>query len=150
MEEFETFVFIISKIHFLIQKIKNDEMKKYGLHGLDAVFLFALYHHHPDGLTSKELTQICNVDKAAVSRGLKELSNKGMIIREKNDQKVYRLKYTLTEDGMQIAKRVYEKIQSAMDLAGENMDNPDAFNAYLQIMYENLVAFIGDTKNEMG
>lgn len=30
------------------------------------------------------------------------------------------------------------------------MDNPDAFNAYLQIMYENLVAFIGDTKNEMG
>ena len=73
MEEFETFVFIISKIHFLIQKIKNDEMKKYGLHGSDAVFLFALYHHHPDGLTSKELTQICNVDKAAVSRGLKEL-----------------------------------------------------------------------------
>ena len=78
------------------------------------------------------------------------MSNKGMIIREKNDQKVYRLKYTLTEDGMQIAKRVYEKIQSAMDLAGENMDNPYAFNAYLQIMYENLVAFIGDTKNEMG
>lgn len=50
MEEFETFVFIISKIHFLIQKIKNDEMKKYGLHGSDAVFFICIVPSSPGWL----------------------------------------------------------------------------------------------------
>lgn len=149
MEGFESFAVIISQIHFLIQKIKNDEMKKYGLHGSDAIFLFALYYHQPEGLTSKELTNLCHVDKAAVSRGLKELMNKGMITREQSDQKVYRLKYNLTDDGMLVAEQFYTKIQLAMDLAGEDMENPDAFNAYLKSMYDHLATFVGETKNEM-
>ena len=79
---FEQFLYIISKIHRQIQKIERTEMVKHGYKGAFAQYLATL-RRYEEGLTSSELCEICDKDKAAVSRIIAEMEEKGLVEREK-------------------------------------------------------------------
>ena len=72
LRRFEEFCSIISAIQHNIQKIERDEMEKYGLKGPYAQYLVTM-SRCPEGITAAQLSEMCDKDKAAVSRALAEL-----------------------------------------------------------------------------
>ena len=82
ISRFEQFSYVISGIHRQIQKIERAEMIKRGYKGAFAQYLATL-HRYEEGLTATELCEICDKDKAAVSRILAEMEEKGLLKEKK-------------------------------------------------------------------
>lgn len=129
----------ISSMYHDIQKIERVEMAKYGLKGPHAQCLLAM-KKHPQGITAARLCEICEKDKAAVSRILAELEDAGMILRENRNGSRYRSSLTLTEQGMAAAEAVVEKARLAVELAGIGFDEKEreVFYRVLAIIAGNL------------
>ena len=121
---FEQFTTLISAIYQNIQKIERDEMEKQGLKGAYAQYLLAL-QQHPQGLTAAQLSELCEKDKAAVSRAVTELENRGLLIRSAQSSGAYRASLTLTETGLQAAKFVSARAAAAVEQAGKGLSNQD-------------------------
>jgi len=124
LRRFEEFSFIISSIYHAIQKIERDEMEKYGLKGPHAQYLVAMTHC-PEGVTAARLSELCDKDKAAVSRALGELEKRGMVIRELANDTAYRALLKLTEQGEAAARFVCGKATAAVELAGKSLSDQD-------------------------
>ena len=129
----------ISSMYHDIQKIERIEMAKYGLKGPHAQCLLAM-KKHPQGITAARLCEICEKDKAAVSRILAELEDAGMILRENRNGSRYRSSLTLTEPGMAAAEAVVEKARQAVEVAGIGFDEKEreVFYRVLAIIAGNL------------
>lgn len=130
---------VISGIHHDIQKIERVEMAKYDLKGPYAQCLLAL-KRHPDGITAARLCEICEKDKAAVSRILAELEDSGMVNREHRNGSRYRANLFLTEQGHIVAGTVVEKVRQAVELAGVGFseEEREVFYRVLSIISGNL------------
>ena len=141
----------ISSMYHDIQKIERVEMAKFGLKGPHAQCMLALYRY-TDGLTSTELCEICDKDKAAISRTVAELQDRGMIVREECDGKRYRMKLTLTEQGAAAAEAVSRRALLAVEMAGEGLQDEQrqVFYQVLNLISRNLHTICKDglTKKE--
>ena len=129
----------ISSMYHDIQKIERIEMAKYGLKGPHAQCLLAM-KKHPQGITAARLCEICEKDKAAISRILAELEEAGMILRENRNGSRYRASLTLTDQGMAAADAVVEKARLAVELAGTGFGETEreVFYRVLSIIAGNL------------
>ena len=129
----------IACIYHDIQKIERVEMAKYDLKGPYAQCLLAL-RRHPDGITAARLCEICEKDKAAVSRILTELETSGMIARENRNGSRYRASLFLTEQGNIVADTVVEKARQAVEVAGVGFTEEERkiFYRVLSIIAGNL------------
>ena len=67
-ERFRTFTALIAKINRNVKKIKNQEMAEYGLRSVHVSCLYYLYS--AESLTATELCELCEEDKATISRGV--------------------------------------------------------------------------------
>ncbi|MBR5872575.1 MAG: MarR family transcriptional regulator [Oscillospiraceae bacterium] len=137
---FEQFTAVISGIYRYIQKLKRDEMVKRGYKGAFALYLATL-KRFDGGLTSTELCEICDKDKAAVSRVIAEMEEKGLVERPKNSVRAYRSKITLTEKGRETADFVAERARLALGaVSGEIMseEEREKFYKILDGIYLNL------------
>ena len=136
---FETFSFALEGISSSWSRIATDELKPFGLRGSYVLYLIALYKH-TDGLTSANLCEICNKDKADVSRAVRALESKGLVMREQTKVRGYRAKITLTEQGRQITTALRERIKLAVEKggAGLNDEQREIFYEGLKIISENL------------
>lgn len=121
---FEQFTAAISPIHRFIQKIERDEMDKYGLKGASAQYLLAM-ERYPEGVTAAALCDICDRDKAAVSRILSEMEAKGLIYRVNPGESQYRALLALTPAGKQAADFVNRKAAIAVELVGSGLTDED-------------------------
>lgn len=129
----------ISSMYHDIQKIERIEMAQYGLKGPHAQCLLAM-KKHPQGITAARLCEICEKDKAAVSRTLAELEEAGMVLRENRNGSRYRASLTLTEQGVAAADAVVEKARLAVEVAGIGFDEKEreVFYRVLAIIAGNL------------
>ena len=129
----------ISCMYHDIQKIERVEMARYGLKGPHAQCLLAM-KKHPEGITASRLCEICEKDKAAVSRTLAELEEVGMIYRENRNGSRYRSALMLTEQGEIAAEAVVEKARMAVELAGIGFGDAEreVFYRVLAIIAGNL------------
>lgn len=140
IQRFGEFVGTISSIHKNIQKIKKNKMKAYGLSGNHVMTLFYL-SQHPEGLTASRLCQLISVDKAATSRVLAELLEKGYIYYpDLEDGKKYRMNVMLTEKGQTVSKEIDEIICSLVGQIGGSLTDEERTNMYhsLDTISENL------------
>ncbi len=140
ISRFEQFSYVISGIHRQIQKIERAEMIKRGYKGAFAQYLATL-HRYEEGLTATELCEICDKDKAAVSRILAEMEEKGLVEREKKVVRTYRSKITLTEKGRETAEFVAARAKLAISaVSDEVMDEQQREVLYstLDALYKNL------------
>ena len=113
---FENFVGKISAIYKNIEKIKKNKMKKFGLSG-NHVMSICFLEQYPEGLTASKLCELIAVDKAAMSRTLAELVEKGYVYYpELGANKKYRAITALTPKGVEVANQVDKMI---VDLVGE-------------------------------
>ena len=129
----------ISCMYHDIQKIERVEMAKYGLKGPHAQCLLAM-KKHPEGITAARLCEICEKDKAAISRILAELEAAGMILRENRNGSRYRASLLLTQQGNVAAEAVVEKARLAVELAGTGFgeEEREVFYRVLSIIAGNL------------
>ena len=136
---YETLSGSISSMYHDIQKIERTEMARYGLKGPHAQCLLAM-KKHPQGITAARLCEVCDKDKAAVSRTLSELEAAGMIQREHRNGSKYRANLLLTDQGNVAAEAVVEKARLAVELAGTGFSNEEreVFYRVMSIIAENL------------
>ena len=113
VSRFEQFSTAIASIHRNIQKIERAEMAKFGLKGPHCQCLLAL-SRYPEGTTATMLCEICDKDKAAISRTVAELVEAGMIFRPEGQTKRYRTKLRLTEAGAEAAEAVMNRARMAV------------------------------------
>lgn len=140
ISRFEQFSYVISGIHRQVQKIERAEMIKRGYKGAFAQYLATL-HRFEEGLTASELCEICDKDKAAVSRIIAEMEEKGLVERQKKAVRTYRSKIILTEKGKETAEFVAERAKLAVSaVSGEILDESQREMLYstLDRLYKNL------------
>ena len=145
VNRYAAFSSAISCIHHDIQKIERVEMAKYGLKGPHAQCLLVM-SNCPGGITAARLCELCEKDKAAISRTLAELEQAGMVRREDRNGSRYRSCLTLTEQGMAAANNVSEKARLAVELAGTGLTDSqrEIFYQVLGIIAGNLHALCRD------
>ena len=112
-ERFQTFTILISKISRSIRKIQNREMAEYGLRSVHVTCLYYLYL--ADSLTATELCDKCEEDKAAISRALDFLEEKGFVVCESKHAKRYNSPLYLTEKGKEAGGKITDKINFVLD-----------------------------------
>lgn len=117
MERFKTFTLLVSNINRSIRKIKNEEMAEFGLKSPHVSCLYYLYTE--ESLTAKELADICDEDKAALSRSIVALEKLGFISCESESKKRYKAPLKLTKEGRVVAERVANKINSVLDFVSD-------------------------------
>ena len=129
----------ISSMYHDIQKIERVEMAQYGLKGPHAQCLLAM-KRYPEGITSARLCEVCDKDKAAISRTLAELEEAGMVIRENRNGSRYRASLMLTAQGLAAAEAVVEKARLAVEKAGTGFgeEEREVFYRVLSIIAGNL------------
>jgi DNA-binding MarR family transcriptional regulator len=128
---FEQFVSAINGIHRCIQRIERSEMEKYGLKGYHAQYLMALMRYE-EGVTAVQMCDICDVNKAAVSRSISELENEGLVVRRSREgtSTAYRATLVLTDKGKEAAKWVSLRAQEAVEKAGSGLSADDRAAMY--------------------
>ena len=140
LNRFEQFTAAISSIHRFIQKIERDEMEKYDLKGASAQYLLAMARF-PEGVTAATLCEVCDRDKAAVSRILSEMETKGLICRVSSGESQYRALLALTPAGQQAADFVSRKVTIAVELAGKGLTDEDR-----KVLYTSLERIASNIK----
>lgn len=126
LNRFSQFSYGISVIHRAIQKIERDEMEHYGHRGAFAQYLVIMMQY-PEGVTAAQLCELCDRDKAAVSRMVTEMEEKGLIRREGSQ---YRAKLVLTPEGQKAAVFVCERAVIAVAEAGKDLTDEDRVVLY--------------------
>ena len=139
LTRFEQFTSSIASIYKHIQKIERDEMIKYGLKGSYAQYLLAIARFE-NGITSSKLCEICDKDKAAISRIVAEMEQHGLIYRDMVNDNLYRAMLKLTEKGREATNKVSLRAQIAVEAAGKRLTDESrmAFYAALNLIAANL------------
>ena len=109
----------MTKINRNIKRIKNREMREYGLKSPHVSCLYFLYLF--GGLTATELCEKCEEDKATVSRSLGFLEQKGFVRCREQGKKRYNSPMELTEKGREAAGKIALKIDSVVENVGEDL-----------------------------
>lgn len=131
VKRFELFTSAISGIYRDIQKIGRDEMERYGLKGAYAQYLLAI-DRYPEGITAAQLCDICDKNKAAVSRIAAEMESKGLITR-KGVNNQYKAPLLLTEEGSKAVRYVKERAGLAAEIAGRGLTDEARKNLYISL-----------------
>lgn len=131
MNNFETFTYLILKCSKLIQRIKNREIKKYGLKAIHVMCIYQLYYN-PNGLTHNDLVYLTLEDKSAISRVVKDLCKKGLTEVEVNKNK-YNSNIKLTSLGQEFAEEEVGIIKQIFASCSLNLTAKEREVFYLQL-----------------
>lgn len=136
---FEIFTTRISKITRNIRKIKSNAMAEYDLKSTHVNCIYYLYAHNNE-LTAKELCDLCEEDKGAISRAIDDLENMNYIVCNCKTEKRYKSPLSLTESGIKVGKYIANKINNVLDEASEGLseENRKIFYDSLQLISDNL------------
>lgn len=134
-ERFENFTMSINKLYRLVQKIKLIEMKGFGLKAIHVMCIYTLSVY--GAMTASELVKRTLEDKAAISRAIKLLSERGFVNYGADG---YNAPAALTKRGEEVARAIGEKAQRAVDVAGGEFTDEQRKNLYecLGIVSERL------------
>ena len=135
LSRFFQFCFGISALNRAIQKIEREEMERHGHKGAYAQYLVVMIQY-PEGVTASQLCELCDRDKAAVSRITAEMEKKGLVIR---DGSHYRTKLFLTPAGKEAAQFVCKRAVVAVQEAGKGLSDEER-----QVFYAVLDRFVAD------
>ncbi len=139
-EQFKLFTVLIASINRNIRRVKTEIMKE---HDLKCPHVSALYYlYSQEKLTLKELCELCNEDKGAISRSVKSLAKDGLVDTNSINKK-YKNKLSLTDKGKVIGKAVATKIDMAVKHATQCLSEDEINSVYrgLGLINKNLETF---------
>lgn len=146
MDRFETFTGSILELNRYFQKLKEIEMKPFGLRANHVMCLYYL-GKNPLGLTVTQMAETCKEDKAAVSRCLSQLVERGLVRGDfPENKRSYRTRLTLTDTGRELVQKIYQRVDAAMLGGGSGLTEAQRENLYaaLKIIINNLSRYIAD------
>ena len=137
-ERFQTFTILIARLNRCIRKIKTEEMAELDLKSPHVSCLYYLYK--ADSLTSKELCDICEEDKANISRSIEFLEKNGYIVSRSKTEKRYKSPLILTEKGRETGAHIVRKIDAVLESVGEGVpeDQREIMYRSLSVICDNL------------
>lgn len=146
MDRFETFTGSILELNRCLQRIKDMEMRPFGLR---SNHVMCLYHlgKNPEGLTVTQLADCCREDKGAVSRCISQLLRRGLVCGDFPESKrSYRTKLRLTEEGWELVSQLYARVDAAMAGGGDGLTEEQRSTLYtvLETIINNLSRYIED------
>ena len=130
-ERFETFTVLITSVSRSIHRIKTEEMAEYHLRSSHVSCLYYLYKE--GALTATELCDICEEDKANISRCVKYLEANGYLEARDTKGKRYQAPLALTEKGREVAGGIACKIDGILKVSAAGLTEDE-----LRIMYKAL------------
>ena len=131
IQRFETFQTSIQQIYAQLQRVKTVGMQEFGLQASHVMCLYEL-DRHEEGMTAAELANACELNKAAISRSVKVLKDKGYVsVSSVLESRSYRAKIILTEAGMQVAARMNEKIVSITQMINNQIGTEELDHLYV-------------------
>ena len=139
-ERFKLFTVLMTKTRRSIQRIKTEEMAEYNLKSPHVSCLY--YLHKYGNMTATELCEICDEDKAAISRSIVQLETEGFVEYPDGPKKRYRANMQLTEKGRVIAENLARKIDTVLDEAGQGLTEEDRV-----IFYRSLALISNNLEN---
>lgn len=136
-DRFERFTLSIFSISRYWNKIATEEMKKYGLRGTYALYLVMIAGYEGE-ITAARLADLCQRDKADVSRAVAIFQEKGILEPYKGAK--YRVNLTLTEEGKKLAGQIRGRAGIALQKAGRGLSEELREDMYqsLDIIAENM------------
>jgi len=141
--QFEALSLSVAQMTKLLQQLKRQKMAEYGLRGATALCLCQLLESD-GGLTAGELATLGEIDKAQVSRCMKELLDEGFAYREEREGRCYRQKYCLTETGRAAARDINGTARVMEEALGKRVTDAelDGFYKTLYKLTTGLSAFL--------
>ena len=126
-----------------VQSIKSRKMAEHGLKGTNALCLCEILNSGEEGLSATELARCCEIDKAQVSRCMKEMADKGLIYRNDQEGRRYKQKYRLTEAGLAAARDIENTSRHVQELVRRGLTAQDIEDFYriTAIMCRNFSEF---------
>ena len=139
LTKYELFSSSVTSLSRDIQHIERMEMARFGLKGPHAQCLLAL-SRYPEGIPAARLCELCDKDKAAISRTVSELEDAGMVCRDLSGGSRYRANLLLTNAGKTAAQAVSERAQLAVEAAGAGLNDAqrEVFYQVLGLIADNL------------
>ena len=142
---FETFTVLINRISRDIRKIKNQEMASYHLRSAHVSCLYYMYSL--GSVTSAELCEHCEEDKATISRAVDYLETNGFLRRDV-DAKRYKSPLLLPEKGREAGKRIAERIGGNLETVSHDLTEEErvAFYRSLSTISSRLEAIVQNSE----
>lgn len=139
---FAQFTALITGAAKSIQRLKNAQMEQFHL---SAAHTNCLCHlaSSPTGLTQSELSRLEGIDKAQVSRVLRDLSGRGYVFS--GAQAGYKSRYRLTESGVRTAGEIEAIIREINHFVSGQIppEDLDRFYDTFRIIAQNLSKAVG-------
>ncbi|MBE5854811.1 MAG: MarR family transcriptional regulator [Lachnospiraceae bacterium] len=141
---FELFSGLVNSAYKSLQKLKRMNMERFGLSGAHTNCLYRLLEAEDTGLSQRDLMELEQMDKAQVSRVLKDLEKKGYVTTKGTAG--YKAAYVLTEDGRDIAFQVRKLVDTYLVRIGESMseERRKTFYEAFELVVADLEAAIQD------
>ena len=140
-KRFENFTLFISKINRSIRKIKTEEMVEYGLSNTHVSCLYYCLQHNGK-LTATKLCEVCDEDKATVSRAIEFLETNGYLKQIESADKIYKRPITLTEKGVEVSKKITASINSVLEESSKGLTENER-----AVFYKSLITISNNLQN---
>ena len=131
-KRFETFTVLINRISRNIKKLKNQEMAEYNLRSSHVSCLYYLYTSYT--LTATDLCELCEEDKATISRSLDYLEKNDFIACQTKDAKRYKSPLYLTEKGNEAGQKIAGKINNILDAISGGLTEEERVAFYRSLL----------------
>ena len=143
---FENFTITVMKLNKLVNRIKAHEMREYGLKAIHVMCVYYL-NENPQGLKAAELVKLTLEDKAAVSRGLSLLRDKGYVAY---DPDKYNAVIKLTDEGKKVAEFITDKSEKAVNAGSAVLSEEERIQFYksLHCIADNLNNYYAKISSE--
>lgn len=130
---FELFDGLIASAGKTLQRIKTNKMEKYGLGSTHTTCLCKLGKAGNVGVTQKELTEQEGIDRAQVSRVLRDLEQSGLV--HAVGDSAYKRRYCLTEKGIAVTAEINDIILEINRYVSEEISMED-IAVFYRVMQE--------------
>lgn len=127
INRFEHFTMDIFSITRSWNRLANEEMKKYGLRGAYGLYLVMIAGSEGH-ITAAKLADLCQRDKADVSRAVAAFQKKGIL--EPYGESKYRASLILTKEGKELASQISRRASEVIGQAGQDISQEMRENMY--------------------
>ena len=135
---FMQFAALLNSAQGSINRMKRQNMEAFDLGPAHTMCLNLLYQY-PDGITKARLAELCEVDKAQISRVVSELQKKELIATPDLDKR-YKHKLSLTSHGNEVSEQISRIILDINSFVSDSIpqEQIDTFYKTFNMICENL------------
>lgn len=137
----------ISMIERFNLMYRNQQFKKFGLHGYQASFLLEIVHNPK--ISQDQLTQNMHIDKSNVARGCQALEDNGYIkmVKRKEDRRYVEL--IPTEEGLELSKTIRRLLKKQRKYLMQDFDSAseEQFLSYLEWLKKRAIELLEESNS---